>query len=429
MEQSEDKLQSAEPQPYDVIVVGAGAAGMMAAGTAARNGKRVLLLEKMEKSGRKVRITGKGRCNLTNARPPEEFAEQVRVNAAFFAPAFAEFDNRMTMRFFERRGVKLDVERGERVFPRSGKAWDVANALLDYCVDNGVRILYNTRVSGIMTLGGKVFGVRYYNKRGFERREECSQVILATGGVSYPATGSTGDGYAFAADLGHTIEPLRPSLTPLISSHPRVKQLDKLLLRNVRATLYIDNEPVREEFGELGFSERGIDGAVALRMSRDAVDALIDGRKVKLVVDLKPALTEEILRERIARETAELAPTEFFAELLRKLVPRPMVLPLAQELDIHSKTYLGKITEEQIVRLIKTLKGWTFPITDYAPFEFAVTTAGGVHCDEVDPDTMQSRKVEGLYFAGEVLDLDANTGGYNLQIAFSTGRLAGMLKK
>lgn len=429
MEQSEEKLQAVEPQPYDVIVVGAGAAGMMAAGTAARNGKRVLLLEKMEKSGRKVRITGKGRCNLTNARPPEEFAEQVRVNAAFFAPAFAEFDNRMTMRFFERRGVKLDVERGERVFPRSGKAWDVANALLDYCVDNGVRILYNTRVSGIMTLGDKVFGVRYYNKRGFERREECSQVILATGGVSYPATGSTGDGYAFAADLGHTIEPLRPSLTPLVSPHPRVKQLDKLLLRNVRATLYIDNEPVREEFGELGFSERGIDGAVALRMSRDAVDALIDERKVKLVVDLKPALSEEILRERIAREMAELAPTEFFAELLRKLVPRPMVLPLAQELDIHSKTYLDKITEEQIVRLIKTLKGWTFPITDYAPFEYAVTTAGGVRCDEVDPDTMQSRKVKGLYFAGEVLDLDANTGGYNLQIAFSTGRLAGMLKK
>lgn len=429
MEQSEENLQSAEPQPYDVIVVGAGAAGMMAAGTAARNGKRVLLLEKMEKSGRKVRITGKGRCNLTNARPPEEFAEQVRVNAAFFAPAFAEFDNRMTMRFFERRGVKLDVERGERVFPRSGKAWDVANALLDYCVDNGVRILYNTRVSGIMTLGDKVFGVRYYNKRGFERREECSQVILATGGVSYPATGSTGDGYAFAADLGHTIEPLRPSLTSLVSPHPRVKQLDKLLLRNVRATLYIDNEPVREEFGELGFSERGIDGAVALRMSRDAVDALIDGRKVKLVVDLKPALTEEILRERIAREMAELAPTEFFAELLHKLVPRPMVLPLAQELDIHSKTYLDKITEEQIVRLIKTLKGWTFPVTDYAPFEYAVTTAGGVRCDEVNPDTMQSRKVEGLYFAGEVLDLDANTGGYNLQIAFSTGRLAGMLKK
>ncbi len=427
--ESEETVRSVEREPYDVIVVGAGAAGMMAAGTAARNGKRVLLIEKMEKSGRKVRITGKGRCNLTNARRPEEFVEQVRANAEFFAPAFAEFNNLATMRFFERQGVKLDVERGERVFPHSGKAWDVANALLDYCVDNGVRVLYDTRVCGIMTLGGKVFGVRYINKRGFERREECSQVILATGGVSYPATGSTGDGYTFAADLGHTIEPLRPSLTPLVSSHPRMKQLDGLLLRNVRATLYIDNEPVREEFGEIGFSERGIEGAVALRMSRDAVDALIEERKVKIVLDLKPALTEEVLRERIARERAELAPQEFFSELLRKLVPRPMVLPLAQELDILSKTYIGKITEEQITRLIKTLKGWTFPVVDYAPFDYAVVTAGGVRCDEVNPYTMQSLKIEGLYFAGEVLDLDANTGGYNLQIAFSTGRLAGMLKK
>lgn len=423
MEQIEEK------QPYDVIVIGAGAAGLMAAGTAAQNGRRVLLLEKMEKSGRKVRITGKGRCNVTNARPAEEFASQVRTNAAFFAPAFAEFNNRATIRFFERRGVKLEIERGERVFPKSGKAWDIANALLDYCVDNGVKILYDTRVTGILTLAGKVFGVKYVNKRGFERKEECPQVILATGGVSYPATGSTGDGYAFAADLGHTIEPLRPSLTPLVSMHPMVRSLHRLLLRNIRATLYIDNEPVREEFGELGFSDRGIEGAVALRVSRDAVDALIDGRRVKLVVDLKPALTEEVLRERIARERAEMAPTEFFGELLRKLVPQPMVLPLARELDIHSKDYVSKITDEQVTRLIRTLKGLTFPITDYAPFEYAVTTAGGVRCDEVNPQTMESLKVPGLYLAGEVLDIDANTGGYNLQIAFSTGRLAGQLRK
>ena len=351
-----------EIRPYDVVVVGAGAAGMMAAGTAAQRGCRVLLLEKMEKSGRKVRITGKGRCNVTNARPAEEFAAQVRTNAAFFAPAFAAFNNRAAIRFFERQGVRLDIERGERVFPHSGKAWDIANALLGFCVDNGVKILYDTRVTGILTLGGRVFGVKYVNKRGFERKEECPQVILATGGVSYPATGSTGDGYAFAADLGHTIEPLRPSLTPLVSSHPRVRQLDRLLLRNVRATLWIDDVPVREEFGELGFSERGIEGAVALRMSRDAVDALIEGRRVKIVVDLKPALTEEVLRDRIARELAAMEPTEFFGELLRKLVPRPMVLPLAQELDIHSKTYVSKLSEAEIVRLIRTLRGLTFPV-------------------------------------------------------------------
>lgn len=428
MEQMEEN-RSEERQPYDVIIVGAGAAGMMAAGTAARNGKRVLLLEKMEKSGRKVRITGKGRCNVTNARPAEEFASQVRTNAEFFTQAFAEFNNKAAIKFFERQGVKLEIERGERVFPQSGKAWDIATALLEFCVENGVKILYNIRVTQIMTLGDKVFGVRYVNKRGFERKEECSQVIVATGGVSYPSTGSTGDGYAFAADLGHTVEPVRPSLTPLVSSHPQMPYLSGLLLRNVRATLFIDDEPVREEFGEIGFSERGIEGAVALRLSRDAVDALIDDRRVKLSLDLKPALTEEVLRERIAREIAELDPQEFFAELLRKLVPKPLVLVLAKELDINFKNYVSRLTEAEISRLITILKGFTLPIIDYAPFEYAVVTAGGVRCDEVNPYTMESLKVKGLYFAGEVLDLDANTGGYNLQIAFSTGRLAGMLKK
>lgn len=289
MEQLEEK------QPFDVIVIGAGAAGMMAAGTAARSGRRVLLIEKMEKSGRKVRITGKGRCNVTNARPAEEFADQVRTNAEFFKVAFSEFNNRAAIKFFERAGVKLDIERGDRVFPQSGKAWDIANA--------------------------------------------------------------------------------------------------------------------------------------PLRMSRDAVDALIEEKRVKLVLDLKPALTEEVLYERIAREIAGLQPNEFFGELLRKLVPKPLVMPLAQEVDIRANCYVGKITEEQITRLVRTLKGLTFPITDYAPFEYAVVTAGGVRCDEVNPYTMESLKVKGLYFAGEVLDIDANTGGYNLQIAFSTGRLAGSLKK
>lgn len=418
-----------EREPYDVIVIGAGAAGMMAAGTAARSGKRVLLIEKMEKSGRKVRISGKGRCNVTNARPAEEFMEHVRVNQEFLTQAFSEFNNRATIRFFERMGVKLDIERGERVFPRSGKAWDIANALLEYCFSNGVKILYETRVTEIMTLSGRVFGVRYINKRGFERREECNQVILCTGGVSYPGTGSTGDGYTFAADLGHTIEPLRPSLTPLKSTHSQMKFLHGLLLRNIRATLSVDGEAVREEFGEIGFSDRGIEGAVALRMSRDAVDALIDGKSVKLTLDLKPALDEETLRNRIARELADMEPTEFVSELLRRLVPKPLVMPLARELDIHSKTYVSKLTEAEIERIIKVLKGMVFPISDYAPFEYAVTTAGGVNCQEVNPYTMESLKVKGLYLAGEVLDLDGDTGGYNLQIAFSTGRLAGLLKK
>ncbi|MEG1622721.1 MAG: NAD(P)/FAD-dependent oxidoreductase [Alistipes sp.] len=418
-----------ERREYDVIVVGAGAAGLMAAGTAARNGHSVLLLEKMDKSGRKVRITGKGRCNVTNARPPEEFAAQVRTNADFFEPAFTAFNNKMTIKFFERMGVELDIERGDRVFPTSGKAWDIANALLEYCVDNGVKIEYNTRVTEIMTIGTKIFGVKYINRRGFERKEEGPQVILCTGGVSYPSTGSTGDGYAFAADLGHQIEPVRPSLTPLVSSHSQMSFLGGLLLKNVNAKLYIDEELVREEFGEIGFSERGIEGAVALRLSRDAVDALIDEKSVKLVFDLKSALTEEVLRERIKREIADMQSDECFSELLRKLVPKPLVIPISQEIDVHSRDYISKVPEEKLELLIKTLKAFTFPIVDYAPFEYAVVTAGGVDCSEVNKETMESLKIKGLYFAGEVLDLDANTGGYNLQIAFSTGRLAGMLKK
>ncbi len=414
---------------YDVIVVGAGAAGMMAAATAAKIGRRVLLMEKMEKAGRKIRISGKGRCNLTNARPPEEFREAIRTNADFFDVAFAEFNNKATIRLFERLGVKLDIERGQRVFPHSGKAWDIANALMDYCVESGVEVMYDTRVSDVLAIDGKVYGVRYFNKRGFERKEEAPNVIIATGGVSYPATGSTGDGYIFADKLGHTIEALRPSLTPLRTSHPQRKYLDGLLLKNVAARLYVDNELVREEFGEIGFSERGIEGAIALRMSRDAVDALIDERKVKIVLDMKPALTEEMLTERIRREIADMQPEEFFAELLRRLVPKQMVIPLAHELDVHSKNYIRKVTDAEIARLVKVLKGMTFPIVDYASFEYAVVTAGGVRCDEVNRYTMQSNKVSGLYFAGEVLDIDANTGGYNMQIAFSTGRLAGQLRK
>ncbi len=414
---------------YDVIVIGAGAAGLMAAATAARNGKKVLLMEKMEKAGRKIRITGKGRCNLTNARPPEEFAEAIRTNADFFDVAFAEFNNKATIRLFERLGIKLEIERGQRVFPKSGKAWDIANALVDYCQDNEVEIVYNTQVTEILTLEGRVYGVMFKNKRGFIRKEEAENIIVATGGVSYPGTGSTGDGYLFASKLGHTIEELRPSLTPLRTSHPQRKFLDGLLLKNINARLYVDNELVKEEFGEISFSDRGIEGAVALRLSRDAVDALIDQKRVKIVVDMKPALTEEVLFERIKREIAEMQPDEFFSELLRKLVPKHFVIPIAHELDIHSKNYIRKITDTEIHRLIKVLKGMVFPISDYAPFEYAVVTAGGVRCDEVNKYTMESLKVKGLYFAGEVLDLDANTGGYNMQIAFSTGRLAGQLKK
>ena len=414
---------------YDVVVIGGGAAGLMAAGTAARTGKKVLLLEKMEKPARKIRITGKGRCNLTNARPVEEFAENVRANGEWLHVAMSEFTNRATMRFFERMGVKLVTERGERVFPASGKAADIANALEFYCRDYEVDIQCHSRVTEILISDGKVYGIKYMNKRGYQRKIEVENVIIATGGVSYPGTGSTGDGYAFADRVGHKIEAVRPSLTPLKSNHPQMEYINNVWLKNVNARLVIDGELVREEFGEMSFSDRGMEGAVILRLSRDAVDALLEEKSVKIELDLKPALTDEILRERIKREVAEMQPEDFFAELVRRLVPKPLVVPICKELDVHSRLYISKVSDKEFERLIKVLKGWSFPISDYAPFEYAVVTAGGVSCSEVNEYTMESLKIKGMYFAGEVLDVDANTGGYNLQIAFSTGHLAGLLKK
>ena len=426
----EDNLEMELSHPrYDVVVIGGGAAGLMAAGTAARVGNKVLLLEKMEKPARKVRITGKGRCNLTNARPVEEFAENVRANGEWLHVAMSEFTNRATMRFFERMGVKLVTERGERVFPASGKAADIANALEFFCRDYEVDIQCNSRVTEILVAGGKVYGVKYMNKRGFERKIEVENVIIATGGVSYPATGSTGDGYTFADRTGHTIEDVRPSLTPLISNHPQIEYIKSVWLKNINARLFVGGEMVREEFGEMSFSDRGLEGAVILRLSRDAVDGLLEEKSVKIELDLKPALTEDILRERIKREVAEMRPEDFFAELVRRLVPKPLVVPICKELDVHSRLYISKVSDKEFERLIKVLKGWSFPISDYAPFEYAVVTAGGVSCSEVNEYTMESLKIKGMYFAGEVLDVDANTGGYNLQIAFSTGHLAGLLKK
>ena len=422
------ELELSHPH-YDVVVIGGGAAGLMAAGTAARVGNKVLLLEKMEKPARKVRITGKGRCNLTNARPVEEFAENVRTNGEWLHVAMSEFTNRATMRFFERMGVKLVTERGERVFPASGKAADIANALEFYCRDYEVDIQCNSRVTEILVADGKVYGVKYMNKRGFIRKIEVENVIIATGGVSYPATGSTGDGYTFADRTGHTVESVRPSLTPLVSNHPQIEYIKSVWLKNINARLFVAGEMVREEFGEMSFSDRGLEGAVILRLSRDAVDALLEEKSVKIELDLKPALTEDILRERIKREVAEMRPEDFFAELVRRLVPKPLVVPICKELDVHSRLYISKVSDKEFERLIKVLKGWSFPISDYAPFEYAVVTAGGVSCSEVNEYTMESLKIKGMYFAGEVLDVDANTGGYNLQIAFSTGHLAGLLKK
>ncbi len=418
-----------EEKVFDLIVVGGGAAGLMAAGTAARQGDRVLLIEKMEKTARKVNITGKGRCNLTNMCTPDEFLEKIRSGAEFFAPALKFFSVNATCQFFKKQGVKLEVEQGRRVFPAGGKAYEISDALRWWCSDNDVVVMLGTKVEKILTAAGRVYGVEYTNKRGFRRKAEAKNILITTGGASYPATGSTGDGYRLASEVGHTVVPIRPSLVALQSDHPKMKDLVGLRLKNIRAELVVDGEAVQSEFGEAEFSTRGLEGSIILKLSRTAVDAIIEGKKVEVVLDLKSSLTPEIMRARIARELEQLDDKEFTIGLLRKMLPRNLVYFVADSAGVNPKTYASRLAEEEIQRLIAAMKHVVFPIVDYGEWEQAIVTAGGVSLAEVDSETLQSKLIKGLYFAGEVLDLDADTGGYNLQIAFSTGRLAAQLKK
>lgn len=406
---------------YDLVVVGGGPAGLMAAGTAACEGGRVLLLEKMEKPARKLRITGKGRCNVTNDRPAGEFLAKVRQGASFFESAFRAFDNRAAIRFIESLGVPLVCERGGRYFPASGRAWDVADALVSWAVRCGVEIRCHAAVVSLRLDGGRVAGVKLVGGETVAARA----VLLATGGVSYPATGSTGDGHQMAFDAGHRIEPLRPALVPLEVEVPA--GLKGLALRNVALTLRVDGKVVEERFGEMEFTTEGVmGGAIVLQVSRTAVDALADGRRVQAVVDLKPALDEAKLRNRILRETAELGAGAQLRMLMQKLLPAQLRKAIASAAGLALSRPLGGLTAAEVSRLIAVLKGWSFPVRDYRPFTEAIVTAGGVDLSEVDPLTLESSKVRGLYFAGELLDIDADTGGYNIQIALSTGYLAGM---
>ncbi len=405
----------------DIIVIGAGAAGMMAAYRAACSGARVVLLEKNEKVGKKIYITGKGRCNLTNACDTEELFDHVRHNAKFLYSAFYGFSNFMTMDFFREMGCPLKVERGNRVFPVSDHASDVIRALERQLEKTGVILHLGTEVKDIIYRDNKVEGVVLKNGK----EEKAGAVIVATGGLSYPSTGSTGDGYAMALHGGHRIVPTRPSLVPFTIRGDYPKRLQGLSLKNVGLSLFLGEKgkAVYEGFGEMLFTHFGVSGPLVLSAS-SYFDGKWEDSMCYLELDLKPALTEEQLDKRLLRDFSANQ-NKLFKNALGGLFPTRLVPVMIALSGIEQDKPVHEITREERKRFAFLIKHWRMEVTGTRGYEEAVITMGGVDVKEVNPSTMESRLVQGLYFAGEVLDLDALTGGFNLQIAWSTGYIAG----
>jgi predicted Rossmann fold flavoprotein len=403
-----------------VIVVGAGAAGLMAAGQAAEMGAETLLLEKMDRPGRKLRIAGKGRCNLTNAAPVSEFIAHFGPNGRFLRQAFHQFFNADLVAFFEELGVRTVTERGGRVFPVSDQAQDVVDALVQWVRNQGVTLRTRSPVERLLVEGERVVGVLV--SRGAVYRTDA--VIVATGGASYPTTGSTGDGYRLAESVGHIIVPIRPALVPLETAGDVAPRLQGLSLRNVTVRVWVDGKKRAETFGEMLFTHFGLSGPIILSLSRQVVDALRLGQRVILSIDLKPALDEGKLDARLLRDL-DAHGKRHFRTLLKGLLPSKLIPVCLDLTGIPPDKLAHQITSKERQRLRTWLKHFRLEVTGYRPFTEAIITAGGVDVREVNPRTMASRLVKGLYFAGEVLDVDADTGGYNLQAAFSTGWVAG----
>jgi predicted Rossmann fold flavoprotein len=402
-----------------VVVIGGGAAGLMAAGQAAITGAQVVLLEKMKHPGRKICISGKGRCNITNSAPVEEFIDHFGKNGRFLRQAFSHFFSTDLIDFFKENGLPVTLERGGRYFPTSGKAPDILNIFLSWLSGLNVEIRDNCPVKNILIQENKITTV--VTRQG---KITCDTVILATGGASYPGTGSTGDGYRLAEALGHTVIPIRPALVPLEirgGIHPDLAGLE---LRNIEVQLFINGKKKRQLFGELHFLKYGVSGPTILTLSGDCVDALQSGKKVVLAVDLKAALSQQKLDARLIRDF-EKRYKENFSDVLRGLLPAQLVPLCLEQTEIPANQPAGEISKKERKKLLHWLKDLRLEVSDYRSFKEAIVTAGGVSLKEVNPRTMESRIISGLYLAGEVLDLNGNTGGYNLQAAFSTGWLAG----
>ncbi len=402
-----------------IIVIGGGASGMMAAGTAAECGKNVMLIEQNKVLGKKLLITGKGRCNITNACDEvEDLLCNVVTNKRFLYSAFYTFDNHSTIDFFENHGVKTKVERGARVFPVSDKSSDVAAALRRYMTDNNVEIVTD-RVDEICAEDGAITGVMC-KRRGFV---PCAAVILATGGISYPVTGSTGDGYTFAENLGHTITPLRPSLVPVTVAQS-VEELSGLSLKNIAIDVKNSKgKSIYRDFGEMMFAHFGLTGPVILSASAHMKDT--DTERYTLYLDLKPALDPKQLDDRLLRDFSKNMNKDLINGL-DALLPKALIPFIVELSGILPHKKINSVTSDERKRLAELLKNIKFDITGLCSSEQAIITSGGISVKEINPSTMESKKIRGLFFAGEIIDVDALTGGFNLQIAFSTGRLAGI---
>lgn len=404
-----------------VIVLGAGAAGLMAAGQAAKAGAGALILEKMDRPGIKLSITGKGRCNLTNTAPFHEFLKHFGKGARFLRPSLSKFGPNDLRDFFQSLGVPTVVERGGRVFPESNLASDVVEALVSWVQDCGVSIKTKCRVKNLLIEGDGICGVR--DADGGEYRADC--VILAMGGASYPGTGSSGDGFRLAKEAGHPMIEMRPALVPLVAKGKIPASLQGLSLKNVSVKILVEGKKKAGAFGELLFTHFGLSGPTILTLSLVAVDALREGKRVAASIDLKPALSHPRLDARLLRDLDAHGKRKF-QTMLQGLLPRKLI-PVCMDLTgIPPEKIVSQIDSSERKRLRTWLKDFRLEITGHRGFREAVITAGGVDTRKLDPKTMSSRLMKGLFFAGEVLDLQGDTGGYNLQAAFTTGLAAGL---
>lgn len=416
-----------------VAIIGGGPAGMMAAITAKQNGHDVILLEKMKTLGRKLLITGKGRCNITSSLGMEEFIGNTPGNGRFLYSAYQNFTNDDIINFLKEEGLEVKEERGNRIFPVTDKSQDVLNCFEKKLKKLGVKIEYQTEITEII-ISKESEDIKVCGIKTNHGKIDVDAVILATGGKSYPLTGSTGDGYKLAEKLGHTITEIKPSLVPLESFDNNIcKDLQGLSLRNVEIKL-IDKEnekQIYQDFGEMIFTHFGVSGPIILSSSAHLVrykniENKFKSKLITLSIDLKPALSEEKLDERILRDFKEIKNKQF-KNSLDKLLPQKLIPIIMQKSGINSNKQVNEITKEERAKLVKLLKNFTIQIKGFRPIEEAIITSGGVNIKEINPKTMESKIVKGLYFAGEIIDVDSYTGGFNLQIAYSTGYTAGLL--